>query len=95
MKVKVTHVRLFPTPWTVKSMEFSKAEYQSGPFPSPGDLPNPGLPHCRQILYQLCEVKWALKSINTNKASGSDGIPAELFKILKDDVVKVLHSICQ
>ena len=42
-----------------------------------------------------CEVKWALKSITTNKASGGDGIPDELFQILKDDVVKVLHSICQ
>ena len=42
-----------------------------------------------------CEVKWALESITTNKTSGSDGIPAELFKILKDDVVKVLHSLCQ
>ena len=42
-----------------------------------------------------CEVKWALKSITTNKASGGDGIPVELFQILKDDVVKVLHSICQ
>ena len=42
-----------------------------------------------------CEVKWALGSISTNKASGGDGIPAELFQILKDDPVKVLHSICQ
>uniref|UniRef100_A0A4W2G2T3 Reverse transcriptase domain-containing protein n=1 Tax=Bos indicus x Bos taurus TaxID=30522 RepID=A0A4W2G2T3_BOBOX len=42
-----------------------------------------------------CEVKWALESITTNKASGGDGIPVELFQILKDDVVKVLHSICQ
>ena len=41
------------------------------------------------------EVKWALESITTNKASGGDGIPAELFKILKEDAVKVLHSICQ
>ena len=41
------------------------------------------------------EVKWALESITTNKASGGDGIPVELFKILKDDGVKVLHSICQ
>ena len=41
------------------------------------------------------EVKWALESITTNKASGSDGIPVELFQILKDDAVKVLHSICQ
>ena len=42
-----------------------------------------------------CEVKWALESITTNKASGGDGIPVELFQILKNDVVKVLHSICQ
>src|SRR5574341_303498 len=42
-----------------------------------------------------CEVKWALESITTNKASGGDGIPAELFQVLKDDAVKVLHSICQ
>ena len=42
-----------------------------------------------------CEVKWALGTITTNKASGSDRIPAALFRILKDDAVKVLHSICQ
>ena len=42
-----------------------------------------------------CEVKWALESITANKASGGDGIPVELFQILKDDAVKVLHSICQ
>ena len=42
-----------------------------------------------------CEVKWALGSITMNKARGGDGIPVELFQILKDDVVKVLHSICQ
>ena len=42
-----------------------------------------------------CEVKWALESITTNKASGGDGIPVELFQILKDDAVKVLHSLCQ
>ena len=42
-----------------------------------------------------CEVKWALESITTNKASGCDGIPVELLQILKDDAVKVLHSICQ
>ena len=42
-----------------------------------------------------CEVKWALGSIATNKASGGDGIPVELFQTLKDDAVKVLHSICQ
>ena len=42
-----------------------------------------------------CEVKWALESITTNKVSGSDGIPVELFQILKDDALKVLHTICQ
>ena len=42
-----------------------------------------------------CEVKWALESITMNKASGGDGIPLELFQILKDDAVKVLHSLCQ
>ena len=42
-----------------------------------------------------CEVKWTLGSLNTNKASGGDGIPVELFQILKDDAVTVLHSICQ
>ena len=42
-----------------------------------------------------CEVKWALESITMNKASGGDGIPVELFQILKDDAVKVLYSICQ
>ena len=42
-----------------------------------------------------CEVKWALGSTAANKASGGDGIPVELFQILKDDIIKVLHSICQ
>ena len=42
-----------------------------------------------------CEVKWALENITTNKTSGGDGIPVELFQILKDDAVKVLHSISQ
>ena len=42
-----------------------------------------------------CEVKWALESITMKKASGDNGIPAELFKILKDNAVKVLHSVCQ
>ena len=43
----------------------------------------------------LCEIKWALESITTNKARGGDEIPVELFQILKDDAVKVLHSVCQ
>ena len=42
-----------------------------------------------------CKVKWALENITTNKVSGGDGIPVELFQIMKDDAVKVLHSICQ
>ena len=42
-----------------------------------------------------CEVKWAIENITTNKASGGDGTPVELFQILKDDAVKVLHSTCQ
>ena len=42
-----------------------------------------------------CEVKWALESTAVNKASGGDGIPVELFKTLKDDAIKLLHSICQ
>ena len=107
-------------------MEFSRPEYWSGqPFPSPGDLPNPGIkPRSPTLqvdslpeeLYKKdlhnpvnhdsvitdlepdileCEVKWALRSITTNKTSGGDGIPVELFQNLKDDAVKVLHSICQ
>ena len=50
--------------------------------------------HLEPVIVEY-EVKWALGSITTNKASGGDGIPAELFQILKDDVVKVLYSICQ
>ena len=50
-------------------------------------------PSC--LLPSQCEVKWALGSITTKKASGGDGITVELFQILKDDAVKVLHSICQ
>ena len=51
-------------------------------------------PHLEPDILE-CEVKWALGNITTNKASGDDGIPVELFQILKDDAVKVLHSICQ
>ena len=50
--------------------------------------------HLEQDILE-CEVKWALGSITVDKASGGDGIPVELFQILKDDAVKVLHSICQ
>ena len=52
------------------------------------------VPHLEPDILE-CEVKWASGSINMNKASGGDGIPAELFQILKDDAVKMLHSTCQ
>ena len=52
------------------------------------------IPHLEPDILE-CEVKWALGSITTNKASGGDGIPVELFQILKDDAVKVPHSVCQ
>ena len=52
------------------------------------------IPHLEPDIPE-CEVKWALGSISTNKASGGDEIPAELFQILKDDAVKMMHSICQ
>ena len=55
---------------------------------------NDGITHLESDILE-CEVKWALGSIIMNKASGGDGLPAELFQILKDDAVKVLHSICQ
>ena len=53
-----------------------------------------GITHLEPDILE-CEVKWALESITTNKESGGDGIPVELFQILEDDAVKVLHSICQ
>ena len=63
------------------------------------DLHNPdnnnGVITHLQTDIQECEVKWALGSITTNKASIGDGIPVELFQILEDDAVKVLHSTCQ
>ena len=52
------------------------------------------IPHLEQDILK-CEVKWALGSITMKKASGGDGIPVELFQILKDDAVKVLYTICQ
>ena len=63
------------------------------------DLPDPGkndgvITHLEPDILE-CEVKWALESIATSKASGGDGIPVELFQILEDDALNVLHSICQ
>ena len=58
------------------------------------DNHNGGITHLEPDILE-CEIKWVLESITKNKASGCDGIPDELFQILKDDTVKVLHSICQ
>ena len=92
---------LFVTHWGIAcqahlSTEFSRQEYTEL---YKKDLHNPDnhegvIIHLEPDILE-CDVKWALESITTNKASGGDGIPAELFQILKDDAVKVLHSICQ
>ena len=58
------------------------------------DNHNGGITHLEPDILE-CKVKWALGSITMNKSNGGDGIPVELFQILKDDAVKVLHSICQ
>ena len=58
------------------------------------DKHNSVITHLEQDILE-CEIKWTLGSITTNKANGGDRIPAELFQILKDDAVKVFHSICQ
>ena len=105
MKVKVkllSHVRLFATLWTVAhqappSMGFSRQEYTEELYKK--DLHDPdnhdGVINDLEPHILECEAKWALESITKNKASGGDGIPVELLQILKDDAVKVLHSICQ
>ena len=66
--------------------------YKKGP--NDPDNHNSGVTHLEPDILK-CEVKWVLRSISMNKANGGDGIPAELFQILNDDAVKVLHSICQ
>ena len=72
--------------------EYTEELYKKDPH----DLDNhDGLITCLEPDVRKCEVKWALGSITTNKASGGDGIPVELFQILKHDAVKVLHSVCQ
>ena len=86
-------------------MGFSRQEYCSGlPLPSPEelykkDLHDPDnhygvITHLEPDILE-CEVKWTLENIITNKANGGDGILVQLFQILKDDAVTVLHSICQ
>ena len=97
MKVKVkllSYVQLLATPWNAAyqarlSMGFSRQEYWSG-LP----LPSLRITHLEPDILE-CEVKRALGRITMNKVSGGDGIPVELFQILKDDAVKVMHSICQ
>ena len=71
---------------TKRWQEYTEKEYKK-------DLNDPDN-HNGVITHLECEVKWALGNITMNKASGGDGIPVELFQILKDDAVKVLHSIC-
>ena len=75
-----------------RSREYTEELYRKG-LNDP-DNHNGLITHLQPDILE-CEVKWALGSITTNKASGGDGTPAELFQILKDDAVKVLHSICQ
>ena len=92
------------TPWTAAhqappSMGFSRQEYWSGLSFSKIGLNDPEnhsgvITHLEPDILE-CEVKYALRSITMNKISEGDGIRAELFQILKDDAVKVLHSICQ
>ena len=92
----LSHVQLCATPWTVAF----QAPLSMGILPAyKKDLHDPdnhsGVITDIEPYILESEVKWALESITTNKASGGDGIPVELFQILKDDAVKVLHSTCQ
>ena len=83
--------------WTLTEAEDIKKRWQE--YTEELDLHDPDdhhgvITHLEPDILE-CEVKWALGSVITNKASRADGIPAELFQILKDDAVKVLHSVCQ
>ena len=84
----LTEVKDIKKRWQEYTEELSKKDLQDP------DNYNGVITHLEPDILE-CEVKWALESITTNKASGGDGIPVELFQILKDDAVKVLHSICQ
>ena len=80
-----------------EDVEKRRQEYTEAPYKK--DLHDPDhhngvIPHLEPGILE-CEVKWAFESITMNKASGGDGLPVELLQILKDDAVKVLHSICQ
>ena len=76
---------------TKRWQEYTELYKKRSPWP---DNHDGAITHLEPSILE-CEVKWALGSITMNKASGSDGIPVELFQILKDDAVKVLHSMCQ
>ena len=73
--------------------EYTEELYKKNYLPNP-DNHDGVIIHLEPNILE-CEVKWALRSITTNKASGGDGISVELFQILKDDAMKVVHSICQ
>ena len=98
------NARAATAPWTWGSSSWPPPQPQmwgSSSWPPPlghGVLPahnhDSVITHLEPDILE-CEVKWALENITTNKASGGDGIAVELFQILKDDAVKVLHSICQ
>ena len=98
----LSHVQLFVTSWAVAfqaplSMRFPRQEYTEELYKK--DLHD--LDNCDGVITHLepdileHEVRWALGTITINKASRGNGIPVELFQILKDDTVKVLHSVCQ
>ena len=99
-KIKDTKETFHAKMGTIKDrngMDLTEAEYTEELYKK--DLHDPDnhdgmITHLERNILE-CEVKWALGSITMNKASGGDGIPVELFQILKDDAVKVLHSICQ
>ena len=78
----------------ITEAEDTKKRWQEYTEPYKKDLNDPDNHGVEPDILE-CEVKWALESITTNKASGRDRIPVDLFQILKDDAVKVLHSICQ
>ena len=83
----------FKKRWQEYTKELYKKLYRDQDYQDP-DNHDGVITHLEPDILE-CEVKWTLGSITMNKASGGDGIPVELFQILKDDAVKVLHSICQ
>ena len=95
----LSHVWLFATPWTAAhraSLSIANSWSLLKLLSIELLMPSNHLILCGPLPDILeCDVKWALGSITTNKPSGSDGIPVELFQTLKDDAVTVLHSICQ